>query len=288
MITVPSFAKINLYLSVLEREKTGYHLIETVFQTVALHDDLTFEKLRVGRLVVESDLAPSGEANIVYRAASLVLPPRRGIRIGVRKRIPIGAGLGGGSGNAAVTLLALNSIFRLGYSIDQLSAFGEKLGADVPFFLWGGTAAGTHYGEKLWPLPDAPACRLTLLYPGTSVSTVEAYGNLKLTKKPPLCTMQSFCYSLLNQGVDALDAAIGNDFEHLIYRKPGIADGRAFLRRAGFRRVHLSGSGSALFGLGRPSRRVAPETGCRVWNTRFLSRNQYRKELGRALSWPAS
>lgn len=288
MITVPSFAKVNLYLSVLKREKTGYHLIETVFQTVALHDVLTFEKLRVGRLVVESDLAPSGEANIVHRAASLVLPARRGIRIGVRKRIPIGAGLGGGSGNAAVTLLALNSIFHLGYSIHQLSALGAKLGADVPFFLWGGTAAGTHYGEKIWPLPDAPACRLTLLYPDTAVSTGEAYGKLKLTKKAPLCTIQSFCYSLLNQGVDALDSAIGNDFEPLIFRKPRIAGGRASLRRAGFRRAHLSGSGSTLFGLGRPSCPVAPEAGGRVWNTRFLSRNQYRRELGRALSWPAS
>ena len=288
MITVPSFAKVNLHLRILEREASGYHLLETVLQTIDLRDELTFETIRRARLEVESDLAPEGPANIVHRAASLLLPAGRGLRVRVRKRIPIGAGLGGGSGNAAVTLLAVNSLFRLGRKYKDLSRMAESLGADVPFFLVGGTAVGTHYGEKVWPLADAPASRVTLLFPGVEISTAQAYGNLTLTKKSPLCTIQSFCYALLNQRVDALEAAMSNDFERAIFRNPRVAGGVRLLKRAGFSRVHLSGSGSALFALGSPTLRVEAIDGCRVWSTEFLSRNRYRRSLGRFLDLPAS
>lgn len=286
MIAVPSFAKINLYFRVLEREPGGYHLVETVLQTVSLHDTLTFESLSNARLEVESDLAPPGKANIVYRAAQRLLPAKKGLRIRIRKRIPMGSGLGGGSSNAAVTLLVLNSLFGMKYNLSELVQIGGELGADVPFFLVGGTACGQHYGESVLPLPDAPAASMVLLYPAVHISTAHAYGKLKLTKQEPNCTMQHFCYSLLRGRVDALDDLMRNDFERVIFRNQRIAAARGFLERQGLGKVHLSGSGSTLFALGNPRRKLQAKSNWQVWPARFLSRGQYRQRLSRHLNWP--
>ncbi|MBI2821283.1 MAG: 4-(cytidine 5'-diphospho)-2-C-methyl-D-erythritol kinase [Acidobacteria bacterium] len=286
MIAVPSFAKINLYLRVLEREASGYHRIETIFQTISLHDTLVFQPLADSRLAVVSDVAPQGEANIVYQAAARVLPKGKGIHIAVRKRIPMGAGLGGGSSNAAVTLLVVNSLFGRNHSLSQLAAIAGELGADVPCFLIGGTALGQHYGEQVVPLPDAPASSLLLLYPGVAVSTAEAYANLTLTKGEPDGTISDFCYSLVNHRVDLLEAAMRNSFERSACRNRQIAAARSFLRRQGFSRVHLSGSGSTLFVLGDRQAKLPPANGWEVFRTRFLSRGRYRKTLARYLRWP--
>lgn len=286
MLTVPSFAKVNLYLRVLERETNGYHLIQTVFQTISLHDTLAFQPLPRHGLVVESDAGPQGETNIVHAAAARMLPRGKGLRIRIRKRVPMGAGLGGGSSNAAVTLLVLNSMFGMQYRLSELARVGSELGSDVPFFLTGGTALGQHYGEQVIPLPDAPAAPVALLYPGVHVSTAEAYGNLKLTKRRRDATIQDFCYSLLNHRIDLIEAAMGNDFEGAIFRDRRIASARRFLRRQGFVRVHLSGSGSTLFALGHPSGKLPLSLNWDFRQTSFLSRSQYRKRLGRFLEWP--
>lgn len=286
MVTVPSFAKVNLYLRVLEREASGYHLIQTVLQTVALHDALVFQPLPQPGLVVESDEAPQGKANIVYRAAARILPEGKGMRIVIRKRIPLGAGLGGGSSNAAVTLLFLNSMFGTKYRLSELARMAGQLGADVPFFLTGGTALGQHYGEQVIPLPDAPPSRVALLYPGFPVATAEAYGNLKLTKERPDASIQDFCYSLLNHKLDLIEAAMNNDFEGAVFQDRRIASAKGFLRRQGFAKVHLTGSGSTLFALGRPRGKPSLRGGWDVRQTRFLPRSQYRRSLGKFLEWP--
>ena len=272
-------------MRVLERDEYGYHRIETVFQTISLHDTLLFEPLGRGRVEVMSDAAPAGAANIAHRAALAILPTGKGVRVTIRKRIPMGAGLGGGSSNAAVTLLALNSLYRVNSSMAQLARIAASLGADVPFFLVGGTAAGLHYGEEIFPLADAPASAVTLLYPGVHVSTAEAYANLKLTKIKPDVTIQNFCYSLLNNRVDLLEAAMGNDFERSVCQDGRIASARRFLKRQGFG-AHLSGSGSVLFALGEPEFKLRPGDGWKIWRSRFLSRSRYRKRLGGSLQWP--
>ncbi len=286
MLRVPSFAKINLYLRVLEKEPGGYHRIETVLQTVSLHDIMHFERVRGPRLEVTSDHAPEGKANIAYRAAALVVPKRRGVRIRIEKKVPIGAGLGGGSSNAAMTLLALNHLFAMNYKLSELAQMGGELGADVPFFLVGGTACGLHYGERILPLPDLRPCPVVLLYPGVEIVTAQAYGNLKLTKEGLDGTIQDFCYSLLNQGVDQLSAALRNDFERTVLRDKRIAEAREFLTQRGFGRVHLSGSGSTLFALGRPRREFRVRDDWEVWQARLLTRSQYRQRLNRCLRWP--
>ncbi|MBI4456191.1 MAG: 4-(cytidine 5'-diphospho)-2-C-methyl-D-erythritol kinase [Acidobacteria bacterium] len=286
MITTPSFAKVNLYLRVLGREPSGYHRIETVFQSVSLHDTLSFEPLPYPHLEVESDLAPNGKANTVYQAAARIVPAGKGIRIQIRKKIPMGAGLGGGSSNAAVTLLVLNSLFGMNRSFLELEGIAAELGADVPFFLVGGTAYGAHYGERVVPLPDAAASSVVLLYPAVHVSTAEAYRNLKLTKEKLDGTIQNFCYSLLNHRVDSLEAVMSNDFESVAYRDRQIATAKRFLRRQGFGKVHLSGSGSTLFALGDSRERLPVKSGWQMWRARFVSRNQYRKRLSRCVKWP--
>ncbi|HEY3128690.1 MAG TPA: 4-(cytidine 5'-diphospho)-2-C-methyl-D-erythritol kinase [Acidobacteriota bacterium] len=286
MLRVPSFAKINLYLRVLEKEPGGYHRIETVLQTVSLHDIMYFERLREPRVEVTADDAPGGEANIAYRAAALMVPKGRGVRIRIEKKIPIGAGLGGGSSNAAMTLLALNHLFDAGYSLAALAHLGGRLGSDVPFFLAGGTACGFHHGERVVPLPDLPPAPVTLLYPGVQMLSARAYANLKLTKEMPDATIENFCYSLLNQRVDQLSTILRNDFERTVLKDKRIVEARKFLTGQGFGKVHLSGSGSTLFALGRPKRKLRVGAGWKFWQAHLLTRSQYRKRLSRCLRWP--
>ena len=286
MLRVPSFAKINLYLRVLEKEPGGYHRIETVLQTVSLHDVMYFERLREPRVEVTADHAPEGEANIAYRAAALMVPKGRGVRIRIEKKIPIGAGLGGGSSNAAITLLALNHLFSMNYSLAALARLGGQLGTDVPFFLAGGIACGFHHGEQIVPLPDLRPRPVTLLYPGVQILTANAYANLKLTKERPDATIENFCYSLLNQRVDQLNTILRNDFDQTVLKDKRIVEARKFLTRQGFGKVHLSGSGSTLFALGRLRRKLRVRAGWKYWQAHLLTRSQYRKRLGRCLRWP--
>ena len=284
-LTIPSYAKINLFLRVLRRDRSGYHRIETVFQTVSLHDVLSFSKASRPGVFVRG--GPPGEENIVYRAAARLTPRGAGIRISLDKRIPMGAGLGGGSSNAAVTLLAVNSVFELGYSLRELAVAGAELGADVPFFLLGGTALGLNYGEQVFPLPDAPDSPVVLLYPGVHVSTAEAFANLKLTKGGSGCSIQDFCYALVNQRVEALESFLRNDFECTIGSAPAIAEARQFLEAEGAARAHLTGSGSTLFRLGGCSGKIRVTKGWQLWQAEFIGRPRYRASLGgvwRALS----
>ncbi len=156
MVRAP--AKLNLSLEVLGRRADGYHELCTLFQAVDLSDELTAERANGLTLTVEGD-APPGEENLVLRAAHMLAAHtgRRGAHLRLRKRIPSGAGLGGGSSDAAAALLALNQLWGVGLARPQLAAMARALGADVPFFLHGGIALGTGRGDAIEPLPDLPA-----------------------------------------------------------------------------------------------------------------------------------
>jgi len=162
-------AKINLSLRVLGKRGDGYHLLDTVMVPIGLYDEITIAGNRLGKAGRESlkvtcnhPLVPSGEENLVYRAAALLLG-RKGIRgrirIHIRKRIPVGGGLGGGSSDAAATLRGLNRLFRLGCGRRELLSLAASLGADVPFFIYGRAARATGIGERLRPLGTARASR---------------------------------------------------------------------------------------------------------------------------------
>lgn len=256
IIKLPAFAKINLGLHVLGRRADGYHEIRTVFQTISLHDGLTFETTPDGRLELAcaDPSIPTDETNLVLRAA-VALRERygagRGARVTLEKRVPAGGGLGGGSSDAAATLIALSHLWNLKADVNELSDLGARLGADVPFFLAGGTALGTGTGTDIEPLEDAPKTHLVVATPDVHVSTAEAYKALgvpALTKDDALANL-----SVSRTEADFPDSlcdVMSNDFEAVVVRlHPEIGRARDALLGAGAVRALLSGSGSSVYGV---------------------------------------
>ena len=178
-LKLKSYAKINLGLEVLGQLEDGYHELRTLFQTVDLADDLLLRPRREGvKVVCAHPLVPSDGTNLAARAAELLrgyAGVKRGVEVEIRKRIPVGGGLGGGSSNAAAVLMGLDRMWRLGLGPDGLHLLARKLGADVPYFLVGGTALGLGRGDDIYPLAELPRVNVVMIRPGFGVSTVEAY-----------------------------------------------------------------------------------------------------------------
>lgn len=261
-------AKINLFLRVVGRRKDGYHLLDTVLVPISLYDEIDIQKFnsdidRAGssrsRIKVTCDhaLVPDGRKNSAYRAADLMMKTAdidQRVSIHVHKNIPVGAGLGGGSSDAAAVLIALNGLFRLGYSLRKLERLGLLLGADVPFFIRRRPARARGIGERLTPLTKFRRFWLVILYPGFPVSTARAYGRLnpKLTKTKLntsiIASLRSFA---------EIRKALINDLEKVTIGKyPRIELLKEWLRREGAGGALMSGSGSAVFGI-FANRRVA-------------------------------
>ncbi|MDT5268549.1 MAG: 4-diphosphocytidyl-2-C-methyl-D-erythritol kinase [Acidobacteriota bacterium] len=294
-INVPAFAKINLGLRVHGRRPDGYHEISTIFQTVTLRDTLSFQATTDGslRLVCSDASIPINDSNLVLRAA-LALRERYGVRQSARveleKVIPAGGGLGGGSADAAVTLAALATLWGIQTDRGELAEIGARLGADVPFFLTGGTALGTGTGTDIGPLEDAPKMHIVIVVPGVHVSTAEAYhalGAPALTKVEPLVNL-----SVSRTEADFPDSLCGmwsNDFEAVVVRLyPEIGRAREALEGAGGRRVMLSGSGSSVFGVfesigeaARACETLKSESGWKVFACETVTRAEYLASLGR-------
>ena len=294
-INVPAFAKINLGLRVHGRRPDGYHEISTVFQTVTLRDTLSFQAAADGslKLVCSDPSIPDDDSNLVLRAASALrerFGVSQGARVELEKVIPAGGGLGGGSADAAVTLAALATLWGIETDAGILAEVGARLGADVPFFLTGGTALGTGTGTEIRPLEDAPQMHLVIVAPGVHVSTAEAYGALgapALTKVEPLANL-----SVSRTEADFPDSLCGvwsNDFEAVVVRLyPEIGRAREGLAGAGASRVMLSGSGSSVFGVfeskgkaERASEALKAEGGWKVFACETLTRAEYLAALGR-------
>jgi len=185
-------AKLNLFLHVTGRRPDGYHSLQTAFQLLNWGDDMRFEWRASPDITLSGDtddMAP--EHNLIVRAAKLVSPSDQGAHIHVRKRIPRGGGLGGGSSNAATTLLALNRLWGLGLNLDTLLRLGEPLGADVPVFIQGQNAWAEGIGEKLTPL-SLPKRWFVVVQPDCMVSTAEIFAHPELTRQTPPITVQAF------------------------------------------------------------------------------------------------
>jgi len=234
---VRAFAKLNLTLRVLGRRADGYHELRTTFQSLNLHDTLTFTARKGPFAIAGSDPdCPNDESNLIWRAAERLCrerpgsPALAGVEVRVTKRIPSRAGLGGGSSDAAATLRALAVLWRVRVEPGRLREIGAGIGADVPFFFEGGTALGLERGDLLYPLIDRPRWWAVVARPAFGVSTKDAY-----------------------EWWDAADASPSpgaNDLERVVAaRHPEIARLAAKLRRAGAREAAMSGSGSAVFGL---------------------------------------
>ena len=193
VIETLSPAKLNLFLHVTGQRDNGYHELQTAFQLLDWGDRMRFEITETPGITLHPPVAGVANAdNLILRAAaSLGLPEDRGIAISIEKVIPMGGGLGGGSSNAAVTLLALNDLFDLGYSVDELATKGAALGADVPVFVRGTSAWAEGIGDELMPL-ELPACWFVIIYPDCHVSTQEIFGAPELTRNTPPITVSAF------------------------------------------------------------------------------------------------
>ncbi len=249
-------SKINLALRVLGKREDGYHEIETLFQMIAVYDWLKFEPVSTGvTLHCNVPKIPVDETNLVLKAAHLLQSAypkksRTGVRIDLDKTIPSGAGLGGGSSNAAGTLVALNFFWDLQLRWEDLMPLATEIGSDVPFFLVSPCAFGTGRGEQLTPLEPFKKFHLIVIYPEISIATAWAYRNLnlKLTKKQNnISILQNF--SSLSD-ISRLGSLLENDFEPIVFKSyPEVLKVKNRLRGAGAEGVLMSGSGSAVFGV---------------------------------------
>jgi len=256
-ITYRSYAKINLYLDVIGRRRDGYHNIETIFQSVSLFDELHFEdgepRVTLSCSMPELDTADS---NLVYRAAML-LKQRTGYtggaRIRLEKNIPIAAGLAGGSGNAAATLVALDALWELHLSPRQLHALALELGSDVPFCIVGGTMAALKRGEFLTPLPPLREVWLVLIHPPIAVSASRVYNNPKLehsSETPFAGRTASFRKAIRALARNDLGRFVFNRMESAVFSEyPDLKETKARLMDAGCLAAAMSGSGPTLFGV---------------------------------------
>ncbi|HTP69953.1 MAG TPA: 4-(cytidine 5'-diphospho)-2-C-methyl-D-erythritol kinase [Dongiaceae bacterium] len=260
-IRIPAFAKVNLRLDVLGKRPDGYHELRTIFQTISLHDTLRFRGSRnpgIQLSILGNELL-SREAldkNLVYRAVDSLrseLKIKSGVEIQLAKRIPAGRGMGGGSSDAAAALLGYLQFARKKLASERLLQIASALGADVPFFLFGGRALGIGKGDEIYPLPDIPKHSLVVVSPkDIHVPTPDAYRWLhapdlaSLTKSEAARKLFQFCALCWS----AQGAALSNDFEPAVFRQhPRLARIRRVLLQGGASEALLAGSGSAVFGI---------------------------------------
>ena len=293
-IRLPAFAKVNWTLRVLGKRADGYHEINTVFQTISLHDTISIVTTNEPHIVLSCDdpTVPAGIENIACRAAAALqarLGSNKGAYIRLEKRIPPQAGLAGGSSDAAVTLLALTHLWKARIEAAELLAIAASLGADVPFFFFGGTARGSGLGASVTELPDLPEKFLLVLKPNASVSTSQAYESLNA---PSLTTSNAKTILSSSQSSEIFDSftseALRNDFETVaVDREPEIKRAKAALIKAGATAALLAGSGSAVFGIfdnkeaqERAIQAIDLEAGWRVFPCATVGRNHYRSAMG--------
>jgi 4-diphosphocytidyl-2-C-methyl-D-erythritol kinase len=295
VITIPAFAKINWTLRVLGRRPDQYHQIETVLQTISLHDRLSFWHSPDAEIAFHCDdpSLPSDRSNLVSRAA-YALKARfaiaAGANIALEKRIPVGSGLGGGSADAAITLVGLNLLWNLKLVLSELMSLASAIGADVPFFLVGGTALGVGTGTSISKLPDVPDQNLLVLKPNATVSTKTAYDSLNA---PALTSVTSD--TILSSSREGRDSDLSdlqdkqNDFQPVILRAhPEIERARNALLSVGATKAMLAGSGAGVFGVfenkeaqERAIQAVKLEAGWRLFPCKTVGREKYLEAGGR-------
>lgn len=250
-----AYAKINLGLDVLRRREDGYHEVKMIMQTVDLYDTLTFTRKEEPGVILKIDREglDAGRDNLICRAAEKLFAEAGispGVEILLEKRIPIAAGMAGGSTDAAATLIGLNDLFELGYSMEQLQAIGVKLGADIPYCLTGGTALSEGIGEILTKLPAPPSCVLVIAKPDIDVSTGFVYGNLHvdtLSFHPDIDGMEA---AIRNGSLEGITKRMGNVLETVTIREyPVIDEIKELMKEAGAENALMSGSGPTVFGI---------------------------------------
>jgi 4-diphosphocytidyl-2-C-methyl-D-erythritol kinase len=252
-IHLQSYAKINWTLDVLFKREDGYHELRTIYQTVSLHDELRLSETS-GAIEIACDdpRVPCDETNLAFKAALLlreVTGTSKGARIEIEKRIPVAAGLGGGSSNAAATLMGLIKLWKIEIEESELIRIAASLGSDVPFFLIGGTALGVGRGEEVYPIEEVHSEHLLLVNPGFAVSTREAYENLLRLTTSEAANIIPFTL-LAAKGISELPLVARNDLEEpVLAAYPEISEVKQRLLSLGARHALMSGSGATVFGV---------------------------------------
>ena len=288
-LNVKSYAKINWTLDVLFKREDGFHELRTIYQTVSLCDQLRISETSGAiEIICDDSRVPVDETNLAHKAATLLRQATgviRGARIEIEKRIPVAAGLGGGSSNAAATLLGLARLWEAEIGERELVEMAMNLGSDVPFFLIGGTALGVGRGEEVYPIEQAESDHLLLVNPGFAVSTAIAYGRLsRLTRAESLRIIPFTLFAA--KAIHELPLAASNDLEQVVSAAhPEIAEVKERLLSLGAQHALMSGSGATVFGVfdnSEASKRAQSEMralGYWAKRARAINRQQYKDTI---------
>lgn len=256
-IQLKALAKINLGLDVLRRREDGYHEVKMIMQTISLYDELMLKKIKKPKIQLRTNLPylPTNENNLACQAAKLLMEEYQipgGLLIQLEKKIPVAAGMAGGSSDAAAVLWGVNQMYHLGLSRRELMERGVRLGADVPYCILRGTALAEGIGEKLKTLPPMPKCYLLIAKPGISVSTKFVYENLHVNeleagKHPDVDAMVT---ALRQKDLALLSACMGNILELVTIPTHSVIDKiKQEMQKAGALGAMMSGSGPTVFGI---------------------------------------
>ena len=256
-IQLKALAKINLGLDVLRRREDGYHEVKMIMQTISLHDDLEIRRIKTPEIQVKTNLyyLPTNENNLVYKAAKLLMDEfgiKEGVAIQLKKRIPVAAGMAGGSTDGAAVLWGMNQMYGLGLSRQELMERGVKLGADVPYCVQRGTALAEGIGERLSVLPSMPKCTILIAKPGISVSTKFVYENLHANDLKPEQhpDVDRMIETMKEKNLDLLCERMGNVLETVtIPAYPVIQEIKEHMMACGAAGAMMSGSGPTVFGI---------------------------------------
>ena len=256
-IQLKALAKINLGLDVLRRREDGYHEVKMIMQTISLHDDLEIRRIKTPEIQVKTNLyyLPTNENNLAYKTAKLLMDEfgiKEGVAIQLKKRIPVAAGMAGGSTDGAAVLWGMNQMYGLGLSRQELMERGVKLGADVPYCVQRGTALAEGIGERLSVLPSMPKCTILIAKPGISVSTKFVYENLHANDLKPEQhpDVDRMIEAMKEKNLDLLCERMGNVLETVtIPAYPVIQEIKEHMMACGAAGAMMSGSGPTVFGI---------------------------------------
>ncbi len=261
MLYIKAPAKINLTLDVLHKRPDGFHEVEMIMTTVDLADRIGLESREDGiiKIISADRYVPDDQRNLAYQAAKLLKDTynvQAGVSIVLEKRIPVAAGLAGGSSDAAATLKGLNRLWNLQLTADQLAEHGAKIGSDVSFCVYGGTALATGRGEKIQELPSPPNCWIILAKPSIGVSTADVYGGLKVNEIIHPNTTEMI-RAIKEKDYELMCATMGNALESVTLKLyPEVSTIKEQMMKFGADAVLMSGSGPTVFGLVQHESRV--------------------------------
>lgn len=254
-IQLNAYAKINLGLDVISKRPDGYHEVRMVMQTIGLHDRLSINIINTPRIKMKTNLLylPTNNNNIVYKAIALMKEKFQidsGIYINLNKKIPVSAGMAGGSTDAAAALIGMNKLFNLNLTLEELMDIGVTLGADVPYCLMGGTALSEGIGEKLTPLPAFPNCHILIVKPNINVSTQNIYSNLDLNNIKSHPDIDAIIRGIKENDLYEASNHFGNILESVTIQKYKEIDHiKKDMVEKGAISSLMSGSGPTVFGI---------------------------------------